>query len=189
MRWDALFTDMESQFEESDRLTLEAEINERTRAELVGIELTDRLRGVLGCSIGAQLLCGESFRGRLAHAGADAMVIEEDRQQVLVPYQAVARLVGLGRHALIEASAVRRAIGLAHSLRALARDRAVLTVTLGGVQGAVRIEGVIDRVGKDYFDLAAVEPGESRRSQHVHQVSTIPFTALAAIRSLRSPGL
>ena len=34
MRWDALFNDIESQFAESDRLSLEAEINERARAEM-----------------------------------------------------------------------------------------------------------------------------------------------------------
>ncbi|WP_045729764.1 hypothetical protein [Pseudarthrobacter chlorophenolicus] len=183
MRWDALFNDLESQLAESDRLSMEAEIGERTRAELAAIELSDRLRGALGCTLGVHLLGGESFHGRLAHAGAEALVIDDDRYQVLIPYRAVARYVGTGRFARTEPSAVRRALGLAHSLRALARDRAELTISLGGSTGVTRLDGVIDRVGKDYVDVAMITPGEARRSRHVGEVSTVPFAALAAIRS------
>ena len=181
MRWDALFNDMESQLAEADRLALDAEVGERTRAEMVGLRLEDRLRAVLGCRIGVHLLCGESAAGELTHVGADALVLDEDRHQVLVPYAAAARYVGLGRHVRPENSAVRRALGLAHSLRALARDRAEVTVTIDG--GAGRLTGVIDRVGGDYIDLAVVSPGEARRTHSVGQVSVIPFTALAMIRS------
>lgn len=187
MRWDALFNDMEGQFAEADRLTLDAEINERTRAEMVNLEFADRLRGALGCRLGVYLMCGESIRGALSHAGADALVLDQDQHQILIPYPAVARYVGLGRLSRAEASPVRRAIGLAHSLRILARDRTELTVILANSAGSVRLEGVIDRVGRDYIDLAAVTPGEARRRHQVSQVSTIPFAALAAVRS-RRPG-
>jgi hypothetical protein len=185
MRWDALFNDMESQFVESDRLALDAEVNERARIEMVGIGFAERLRGAVGSRVGVYLGSGESIQGTLAHAGADALVLDEDSRQVLIPYAAAARFVGLGRLSRAEPSPVRRAIGLAHSLRALARDRTELLVTLGTSAGSVRLEGVIDRVGKDYIDLAAVIPGEARRSYHVNQVSAIPFAALAAIRSRR----
>jgi hypothetical protein len=189
MRWDALFNDMESQFAESDRLALDAEISERARIEAVDVGFTDRLRGVLGSSLGVHLCCGESIEGTLSHAGADALVLDDGPHQVLIPYAAVVRYTGLGRFAGAEPSTVRRVIGLAHSLRALARDRAELMVTLGSSAGNVRLEGVIDRVGKDYVDLASVTPGEARRSHHVRQVSTIPFTALAAVRSRRASDL
>lgn len=189
MRWDALFNDMESQFAESDRLALDSEISERARIEAVDVGFADRLRAVVGSRVGVQLSCGESIEGTLSHAGADALVLDEGPHQMLVPYGAVLRYVGLGRFSLAEASIVRRAIGLAHSLRALARDRAELTVTLGSSTGSVRLEGVVDRVGKDYLDLALLTPAEARRSHHVRQVSTIPFTALAVIRSRRSGDL
>jgi len=189
MRWDALFNDIESQLAEADRLALDAEINERTRAELVSLSLEDRLRASLGYRIGVHLLCGESARGELTHAGADALVLDEDPYQVLVPYAAVARYVGLGRHAQAESSSVRRSIGLAHSLRGLARDRTELAVTVGGAAGSVHLAGVIDRVGRDYIDLAVVMPGEVRRSQGVSQVSAIPFAGLAMIRSRKVGGL
>jgi hypothetical protein len=177
MRWDSLFNDMESQFAEADRLSLDAEINERTRIDMVNVEFADRLRGALGCRLGVHLACGEVFHGTLSHAGADAMVLDEDHHQVLIPYAAALRYVGMGRWSQPEASPVRRAIGLAHSLRALARDRTELSVTLGNGAGSVRMEGVIDRVGKDFIDLAVVAAGEARRSSQVSQVSTVPFPA------------
>ena len=187
MRWDALFNDMESQFAESERLALDAEINERTRAEMVGAGLADRLRGALGCRLAVHLACGDVIHGALSHAGADALVLDEEQHQALVPYAAAVRYVGLGRFSVAEASPVRRALGLAHALRALARDRAELAVVLGHGAGAVRLAGVIDRVGKDYLDLATFTPGEVRRRNQVSQVSVIPFAGLAAIRS-RRPG-
>ncbi|GGH97743.1 hypothetical protein ACFFGR_01160 [Arthrobacter liuii] len=188
MRWDALFNDMESQLAEADRLALNTEVNERTRVEMVNLPLEHRLRAVVGYRIGVHLLCGESAHGELTHAGADALVLDEDRHQVLIPYTAVARYVGLGRHAWAENSVVRRSIGLSHALRGLARDRAELSVTIGGRTGTARLVGVIDRVGRDYIDLAAVVPGEVRRSQSVGQVSAIPFSALALIRSHKAGG-
>lgn len=189
MRWDALFNDLESQIAESDRLSLEAEITERARVEMVDGGYADRLRGAIGSRIKIQLHYGETVEGALCHAGADALVLNDGPQQVLIPYTGVARYEGLGRFLGVEPSKVGRGIGLARSLRALARDRAPLVLAVGSRTGTIRLEGVIDRVGKDYIDFASVAPGEARRSQHVQQVSTIPFAALSAIRSLRAGDL
>lgn len=186
MRWDALFNDMESQLAEVDRLALETEVNERARAEMVGLPLEDRLRATIGCRIGVHLLCGDSVQGELVHAGADALVLDEGQHQVLIPYWAAARYTGLGRHVRAEKSRVRRSLGLAHSLRGLARDRAELMVTIGGGAGTTRLAGVIDRVGSDHLDLAAVIPGEARRNSSVGQVSAIPFAVVAMVRSKKS---
>lgn len=186
MRWDALFNDMESQLADADRLALEAEVNDRARAEMVGLPLEDRLRATIGCRIGVHLLCGDSIQGELLHAGADALVLDAGRHQVLIPYWAAARYTGLGRHMRAENSRVRRSLGFAHSLRSLARDRSELVVTIGGGAGMTRLAGVIDRVGSDYLDLAAVVPGEARRSGSVGQVSAIPFSVVAMVRSNNS---
>lgn len=189
MRWDALFTDLESQMTEQDRLALEAEVSDRVRAELVGIGIVDRLRGSMDCRLTAYLLCGETVHGVLRHVGADAMVIDEGRHQVLVPYVSVARYSGLGRLAPGEKSQVKRRLGLAHALRGLARDRARLSVTVSAGASSIRLDGVIDRVGADYFDLALVTPGEVRRMAQVQQVSTVPFTAISLVRSSGGGGL
>lgn len=187
MRWDSLFNDMESQFAEGDRLSLEAEVTERARIETASVHLADRLRGSLGDHVAVHLVSGTVFEGTLSHAGADALVLNEARHQVLVPYAAAARYVGLGRLSVAESSEVRRGIGLSNALRGLARDRAELAVTLRGGSAQVSgLLGVIDRVGRDFFDLASVSGGEPRRGSQVKQVSTIPFGALSAIRSPRT---
>ncbi len=184
MRWDALFSDMEAQFAESERLAVDAEISERARAETASLALTDRLRGSLSSLVAVHLACGRVFEGTLSHAGADALVLNEQRHQVLIPYGAVMRYVGLGRVSVAETSQVRRRIGLAHSLRGLARDRTELAVTLRHVpERDSGFSGVIDRVGSDFLDLALLSPGESRRASQVRQVATIPFAALGALRS------
>jgi hypothetical protein len=188
MRWDALFSDIESQFSEDCRLSLEAEITERARVEAASVELVDRLRGSLGAHVAVHATTGTVFEGTLAHAGADALVLNEARHQVLIPYQAAARYVGLGRLSRGEPSQVRARIGLASALRGMSRDRSELVVILRQGDGQEnRLTGVIDRVGKDFFDLAIMSPGEVRRASNVNQVSTIPFVSLSAIRSPR-PG-
>jgi hypothetical protein len=184
MRWDALFSDIEAQFAEGERLAVDAEISERARVETAAVALADRLRGSLNSHVSVHLTCGRVFEGTLSHAGADALVLNELRHQVLIPYSAVARYAGLGRVSVAETSPVRRRIGLSHALRGLARDRTELVVTLRHVpERDSGLAGVIDRVGSDFFDLALVTPGEARRASQVRQVATVPFEALGAIRS------
>ena len=184
MRWDALFSDMEAQFAEGGMLAVEAEISERARVEAASLVLADRLRGGLGSQVAVHLACGRTFEGRLSHAGADALVLDESRHQVLVPYGAVVRYAGLGRISVAETSQVRRRIGLAHALRGLARDRAAIAVILRHIPAKDGgLTGVIDRVGSDFVDLALVSPGEARRAAQVRQVATIPFESLGAVRS------
>jgi hypothetical protein len=116
-------------------------------------------------------------------------VLDEVQHELLIPYTAAVRYVGLGRMSVAEKSSVRRGIGLAHALRGMARDRAELSVLTGNSGGLVWLAGVIDRVGRDYIDLAVLTPGEVRRSHQVSQIATIPFTALAVIRSRRTSEL
>lgn len=189
MRWDALFDDLETQMGAGERQDLDTEIADRTRTEEAAVELADRLRGSLGRRIVVQLASGSTFEGTLSHAGSQALVLDDPRHQVLVPYSSAARYVGLSRLALAEPSKVRQRLGLASALRGLARDRAGLAVLIsGGPAGETTLFGVIDRVGRDYLDLAVTGDGEERRAANVRQLATIPFAALAAIKSARTPG-
>lgn len=189
MRWDALFDDLETQMAAAERLDLDAEITERTRIEEAAVELADRLRGSLGRLIVVHLASGSTMEGTLCHAGSQALVLDEPRHQLLVPYSSVVRYVGLSRLAIAEPSQVRQRLGLASALRGLARDRAGLAVMLwGGSTGETTLFGVIDRVGSDHLDLAVTGDGEERRTANVRQLATIPFAALAGIRSARTPG-
>jgi hypothetical protein len=190
MRWDALFDDMEAQLSAGDRLQLESEITERSRTDVAGVELADRLRGSLGLRVVVHLTPGSVFEGTLGHVGAESLVLNDQQYQVLIPYAAVSRYEGLGRLSLSEPSSVRRKLGLASALRGLARDRATLSVYLtGGTSEAAGLNGVIDRVGRDYLDLAVTRPGEPRRAANVSQVASVPFSSLRALRSIRGAEL
>lgn len=187
MRWNALFEDMEAQLAEAETLAFESEVSERSRADVALVGLADRLRGSLGGAIGVHLVSGSTFTGALSHVGAESLVVDEVAHQVLVPFSAVSHYSGIGRIAVCEPSAVRAKVGLASALRGLARDRAPLTVLLArGESGEQRIPGVIDRVGRDFIDLAVTPPGESRRASRILDIATVPFGALRALRSMRS---
>lgn len=189
MRWDALFQDMEAQLAAEQRLVLESEVSERARVEIAGIALADRLRAALGRELAVLLSSGLQVSGVLAHVGSEWIVLNEAPQQWLVPYSAVARYQGVGRDVLQD-SGVRARMGLASALRGLARDRSEVTVHLAMAATQERaLFGVIDRVGKDHFDLAVTSAGEARRQGNVSSVVTVPFATLAALRSLRGQEL
>ncbi len=186
MRWDALFEDMEAQLASERLLGLESEISERARVEIAGIEVFDRLRGAIGRKIEVTLRSGTQVSGTLSHVGRETLVLDEGRHQWLVPITAALTYQGLGRHVLPGQSKVSQRLGLASALRMLARDRAELAVhLLESVREERTMRGVIDRVGKDHFDLAMMLPGEVRRAGNVVSVATVPFQSLAALRSLR----
>ena len=185
MRWDALFADLEAQLAAEERLDLELEVDERARVESSGIELADRLRGSMGRRVGVQLTIGAAFEGTLSHAGSQWLVLDEQRHQVLIPHASVARYSGLAMLAVGGGTSRAQRLGLASALRGLARDRARLAAMVQGPAGGPVLYGVIDRVGRDFFDLAETDPGEERRAANVRAVATIPFGALAALRSER----
>ncbi len=185
MRWDALFQDMEAQLAAEQRLALESEISERARVEMAGVSLADRLRGALNREIAVLLSSGMRVSGVLAHVGSEWIVLNEAPQQWLVPCSAAVSYQGVGRHVL-QTTGVRARVGLASALRGLARDRSEVTVHLAMAGAQERaLFGVIDRVGKDHFDLAVTSAGEARRQSNVSSVITVPFASLAALRSLR----
>ncbi|MEJ1113868.1 hypothetical protein WBN73_05375 [Paenarthrobacter sp. CCNWLY172] len=184
MRWDSLFDDLEAQFSAERALEAESEITERARMELAGIELGDRLRGATGSGLKLFLADGNIIHGVLGRVGAGWLVLPEGSRQWLVPLAAVLTFQGLGRLALKPVSTVRQLPGIASVLRALARDRSAVVVHLSTrAGGGVKVNGVIDRVGRDHFDIAVVRDGEVRRAGNVASVMTVPFSAVAALCS------
>jgi hypothetical protein len=188
MRWDALFEDMEAELAARQLLDFEAEVAERALVDSAGVELADRLRGSLGLSIRVHVSSGRAFEGVLSHAGSEALVLDEPLHQVLIPYSAAAQFSGLSRLAVAEPSKVRQRLGLGSALRGLARGRAPLTILVVRGQTAAEQHGVIDMVGRDFLDLAAIREGEDRRPAGARHVVTIPFGALAGIRSVGAAG-
>jgi len=184
MRWDSLFDDLEAQFSAERALEKESEITDRARVELAGIDLSDRLRGAAAAEIKIVLVDGNVIRGMLSHAGSEWLVLTEGVRQWLVPYASVLSYQGLGRVALKPSSRMQHSLGIASALRALSRDRSELVVHLMVRTGdGYKLHGVIDRVGRDHFDLAVVPHGEVRRPGNIAAVLTIPFSSLAALCS------
>lgn len=182
MRWDELFADLEGQLAATEVADLEAEIADRTRAEVARMRLVDRLRAASGHRLSVVLPARQLLSGRLAGVGPDWLLLTEtpDRE-ALVPLAVVLSVTGLGRRSAAPGSegAVASRLGLTWALRGLARDRS--PVTLGLVDGS-SWAGTLDRVGADFVELAEHAPGEPRRPAGVSGIRAVPLAALAVVR-------
>ncbi|HOF63727.1 MAG TPA: hypothetical protein PLL54_05425 [Dermatophilaceae bacterium] len=179
MRWDRLFADLEAQLASDAQAALAGEIADRTRRERALVGLHDRLLAVTGRSDIAVCIAGLGVvQGSVADVGADWLLLRKapDRDH-LVPFAAVVWAHGLSGR-ITPPSVVARSFGVGAALRALSRDRVVVTVA--AVDGS-RHTGTIDAVGADAIDLAVHAADVPRRQQHVIDVRTMPFTAICAV--------
>jgi len=183
MRWEELFADLEAQWDAAAARDLAGEVTDRTRRETGLLRLQDRLRAGIGDQLG--LLCegAGSLRGRLLDVGVDWLLLQDaGRRELLVPAAALLGVSGVGTRSEVPGSDgdVSRRLDLRYALRALARSRAAVEVSL---RDGTTLSGTLDRVGADHVDLAEHPPGEARRAVAVRQVRVIPTAALSAIRS------
>jgi hypothetical protein len=182
MRWDTLFADLEAQAEALERVARAGEISDRTRGELAGITLFDRLRAGLGVPVRVGLSGGADCVGTLRRVGPDWLLVADDagRESVIV-LAAVTTLRGLGRAAAVPgtAGAVQSRLGLGSVLRVVAQDRLAVRLEL---RSGTTIDATLDRVGADFVEVAVHEPGEPRRARAVRDWELVPFSAVAAIR-------
>ncbi|MHA7262545.1 hypothetical protein ACX80W_04975 [Arthrobacter sp. TMN-37] len=181
MRWDALFDDMEAQLAAARAAEEEAVTADLSRAEQGRVFLADRLSGSMGQGLKVRTCNGQGFSGRLAYLGAEWLVLAEGTRSVLLPFTAVLSVEGLGRTVGSRPAGVHARLGLASAYRALARDRAYVSVHAGSPPTVH--EGMMDRVGADFFELALVPPGEHRRMANVRGVLALPFAAVSAVAS------
>jgi hypothetical protein len=187
MRWAALFEDLEAQFEAADAAELEAEVRDRTRAELARIDLAARLRSAVGSTLDVQVRSADRLRGTLASLGADWLLMQDadtggaPSRELLVPLRAVLVLRGLGSASetagaspgAAPGGSVAARLDLRSVLRGIARDRTPVRVT---TDDGTQLGGVVGRVGADHLEL----PAEPRaRSGPV-----VPFTGLALVQRL-----
>lgn len=159
VRWEELFEDLEGQLVAADAREREALVQELTRAEQASVRLVARVRSSRGCDVVVGLLDGTPLRGRLVSGAETWFELAEGARHHVVPVSGVAWVSGL-RAASAPQDATRR-LGLAHALRALARDRARVVVrTRAGV-----LVGRIERVGRDHLDLWVGPPDGSGGGQ------------------------
>jgi hypothetical protein len=179
MRLEALFEDLESQFEALQDGDLYGEVADRIRAEVGKITVLDRLRGAVGTVIRVELRHGEPVQGTLSRVGKDCLLLEAERyEEWLIPDAALTGIHGLGPFAEPAEGAVAAKLGLAHLLRGIARDRSPVTLYCGGYP----ITGTIDRVGADFLEIAEHALDAPRRRTEVYNSRLVPTQALTAVR-------
>ena len=192
MRWDSLFDDLEGQLEqelsaEGDELRAEEE-----RLRLGRLSLRDRLCAAVAAApaepVRLRLVTGDPLVVTVRTIGRDWLSGEAgDRRPegVVVPLASVAALVVPPR--LVAATldppadaerALPARVGLPFVLRDLARRRVPVSLQLAsGV-----LEGTIDRVGRDFLDLAVHDLDSPRRTAAVRAVDVVALAAVLAVR-------
>ncbi|MDK1359537.1 hypothetical protein QNO00_04555 [Arthrobacter sp. zg-Y1219] len=181
MRWDALFADMEAQMASAHQLVQDAEVSERLRTDFAGMDLAGRLHSQTGRYLKVDVgPCG-AFEGELSHVGRGWIGLDGERRSSVIALDHVVLIGGMDRFSTVEAPAAR--LGLASALRGLSRDRAAVQVYLAGQPPASALDGSVDRVGKDFFELSLTPRGEPRRQGNVRGVFTVPLRAVAAVCS------
>lgn len=182
MRWEALFADLDGQLEAAAAEEHAAEVADRSRREVARLHLAHRAALAVGATLSASVSGAGVVAGRLLRSGPGWWLLAADGGEALVCTDAIGWVNGLPALAAEpEAEGqVESRLGLGYVLRCIARDRAGVTVLL---RDASAVTGTLDRVGADFVDIAEHAPGEWRRSASVRGARTVPFAAIAVIRS------
>ena len=183
MRWDALFADLEARAHNEHAEELAAEVADRTRIETASLRLVDRLRPAQGHRLVVVAAAGATVHGVLRTVGPDWMLMDvEPSRQAVVRLAAVLGVTGLGARSATPGREGRVAarLALASALRAVARDRAPVIISL--TDGS-SLTGTLDRIGADFAELAEHPIGEARRAGTVTAVRLVPLSALAVVSS------
>jgi hypothetical protein len=184
MRWDALFADLETAAAGEWLRERDAEIAERTRAELGRVRLVDRLRAVADrasagehADIAVRTLAAGTLRGEITRVTDDWFLLVTPAHEWVVAIDAVLGLSGLPpvARAPESRSAVSAGLGWAAAWRVLARDRTSVHVVR---RDGETVAGVPGRVGHDFVELGDVD-GVGRA------VEVVPHAAIAAVRCPR----
>lgn len=180
MRWDELFADLEATAAGWDRLDLEAEVAERTRAELGSVTLLSRLHAALGQRVELSVAGAGRMSGTLHAVGADWALLGQPRE-TLVLTSAVTAWSDLTGEAVDPSSigVVERRLPVQTALRAILRDRAVVQVVS---RDATVSTGRLERVGSDHVDLVRYPDDAAGRASDLLGRVTLPLQALAVVR-------
>ena len=173
-----MFADLEAQYDAAEAGSMSGEIADRSRRELALVAVADRLRAATG-PVTVGLPGHPPVTGSVAGLGADWLLLGDGHVEVLVVDAAVQWVRGLPLQSETERSMLAARLDLGYALRGIARDRAPVAALLR--DGSV-VSGTIDRVGRDFLDLAEHPADEPRRPDAVQAVRAVTFGALAAVR-------
>jgi hypothetical protein len=182
MRWEALFADLEARAEALASEERDAEVQELIRLETSRLELLDRLRPAVGTLVKVRCLGGVLLTGQLRRIGQEWLLLDEGAgREALVATASLGSVAGLGRLSGIAGtmSQLDSRLGIGQVLRTVARDRSVLRIYLSDT---TVLDGTLDRVAKDFVEIAAHPAGEVRRRADVREVLIVPIGALGVLR-------
>lgn len=179
MRWQDLFDDLEGQAQSWQRAERDAEVADRTRAEVGQITLLNRLRSNEGRRVSVRLVGGGSASGDVVRVGVD-WVLLACPHEVVVPVAAIATAANLPWEAVSPegVAVVTSRLTLSSAFRAIAVGRARVTVLL---RDQSTVSGTPDRVGRDFVDIAVHHEDEAPRTCLVSMRTTIAFGAISAV--------
>jgi hypothetical protein len=157
---------------------IDAEVDDRARAEFAAVTFADRLRSGVGAAVTVSTL-DATWRGRLDDVGVDVVVLGGLRgENRMIPVEHITVVSGLPRE-LTPRRSDAAYLTFRRALDHLARDQTRVRLEGPGVPvGDVRIE----RVGADHLDLAG--GGVSRSAQPGGARFTV---ALKLVRAIALP--
>lgn len=188
VRWEALFADLEAQMAAAEVAEVGSRAAAMTRAEFARTALPDRLRAQGDAPVSLRLRDGRWVQGQVVDVARRwvLLAVPTGRHdgdglppgRLLVVLTAVERLRDLTPRS-VPGEGVVASLGVGSALRALARDRAAVTLLL--VSGD--LTGTVDRVGEDHLDVAVHPADAPRRPSSVTETATVTFEALLGVRS------
>lgn len=183
MRWELLFSDLETQLHAASQQDLERHINELARVEASRLTLAEALRGSLGTRLSIVMKTGTAFHGLLCRVEAEWVLLDEGNRSVLLPSGMIQRVQGLGTRRATAPSKI--PYTFAAALRVLSRNRSALVLELDSIRPAA-MRGVIDEVGADYIQLMQLSDGVNRDRGNRQGNVVVPTGGLVSLVS--SPG-
>jgi hypothetical protein len=173
---DRVLADLEQQAEGLALAERDALVAEQRAGEYAAVEIVARFHASVGCEIRVQVVGLGAIDARLTRVGDGWLLLASARQESIVRLAAVTAVRGLSARAVGAASRpVASRLGLTSALRGVAADRAEVAVQT--TDGSSR-RGLIGRVGADFFEVATSD------ERLTPDVDLVPFTALAAVRSV-----
>ena len=182
MRWDVLFADLEAQSEELERVERAVEVSDRARIEAGAIGLLERLRPAVGTLVRMRCLGDLTVTGTLRRVATEwALMDTGTGREVFLALCRVVSVAGLSRLSAVpdRENYVESRLGIRHALRGIAADRSVCHVWL---EDATSICGTLDRVGRDFVEVAVHAAGELRRRGDVREVALVALGGLVAVQ-------
>ena len=191
MRWDALFADLEAAAAGEWLRERDAEIAERTRAEVARLRLVDRMRAYVDrrqpgatAELAVRVTAAGVLRGELSRVADQWFLLVTPTHEWVVSVDAVVGITGLPAAARPPDSqgTVSRALGWSAAWRVLARDRTAVHVIR---RDGSTVVGTPGRVGQDFVEIGDVEGGAATGWSGPAGNEVVPHAAVAAVRCPR----